>query len=409
MSEEIKKVTNITTGAIDEKEAAPAVEPVEGAPTADSELRSLLGAYGDVDAILPKLRKLGVKSVSDLSVLDASDLTSAGMLLVQAKQLVLKMKNTEAEKVAAAAPAAMYSAANLLAILPPVSSDESLLKGLQIGGVLKIDDSTSQAALRVFFADRFGLFDVREKVRGMMEAQANKIQEPVDPMYWKVLDDITRREYGDLFNSITGFKGSYITEKRRSTFIERIREELCPTIRDGYNAVASWIDGYNTLMANPASWGAALLRGTTYGTPASACPPFDSVADASATVKDAINKVFRGTYLPVAAAMAKDAMDIGALLNNSNLPALLGCETKEIMLKELGLNITASTTRSEKYFIQFAIGLVKYDTEALGNELNYIQALYNVGREIPWSLLINEPSAPEHGHVVPSSIGGRKL
>jgi hypothetical protein len=282
------------------------------------------------------------------------------------------------------------------------------MKGLQIGGVMKIGDATLQAALRVFFADRFGLFDVRKKVRDMMVAQANKIQEPVDPMYWKVLDDITRRDYGDLFNAITGLKGSYFTEKHRSVFIDRIRKELCPAIRDGYNAVAGWIDGYNTMMANPASWG-AFIHGNAFGTPTSACPPFDSVADASATVKDAINKVFRGTYLPVAAAMAKDAMDASALLNNSSLPALLGCETKEIMLKALDLNITASTTRGEKYFIQFVIGLVKYDTEAPGNELNYIQALYNVGREIPWSLLIDETSAPGNAHVAPSSIGGRQL
>ena len=416
MSEEIKTTETVATEATDTEETATpaamaeAAEPVKTVSTADSELRSMISTYGDADVILPKLHELGFESVDDLSVLEVSDLTGAGMKLAQARKLINNLKNAEAKKAAAeaaaAAPAAMYSTATMMANLPTVSSDESLLKGLQVGGILKVDDSTCHAALHVFIADLAGLFDVREKIRAKMEAQANKIEVPVDPIYWDVLDSITHRNYGDLFAAIKGLNGSYFTPKRRSEFIDRIKTELCPAIRDGYDSVVGWVESYNTMMANPATWAAA-ARGMAPGL--STCPSVDPVLDASATIKDAFNRVFSGTYMPVAAAMTKDAMDISALLNNPHLPTLVGCESKEIMLKDLGLNVTASVTRCEKALVQFVIGLARFDIDAVGNEPNQIQALYNVGQTIPWSMLISGMSAPGRGYTGPSSIGGGRL
>ena len=421
MSEEIKKAaeTGAAPEATDMKETATAT-PAPAAAAApdktvsaiDSELRSMLSMYGDADAILPKLYELGVESVDDLSALEESDLTRAGMKLVQARKLVNNLKSAEARKAAAeaataAGPAAAYSTMSILASLPSVSSDESLLQGLQIGGILKVSDATYQAALRVFLADRAGLFTVREKIRSKMEAQSEKILEPVPPMYWKIMRSITRHNYGDLFAAIEGLDGTYITDKRRTEFVNRLKNELFPVVVEGYGAVCGWSESYNNMGYNLAGLAAAIRGGAGAGL--ANCPPVDPVLDASATLKDAINRVFRGTYMPVAAAMTKDAMDTTALLNDPSLPALVGSESKDIMLRDLGLNVTANVTRCEKALVQFVLGLTKFDTESVGNEINYILALASVGQNIPWSQLgysVATPGHPGRGSGA-TTLGGR--
>ena len=138
MSEEIKKVTETT------EVAEPTVAPA--APTADA-LADKIRAYGGDDAVIAKIKDLGAETVEDLISLEEADLTGAGMKLVKARKMLSDLKT--AKKAAEPTPAAPTMAfAPDYSILPSVPSDESLLKSLRTGGVLKVDDSMDMGHLR---------------------------------------------------------------------------------------------------------------------------------------------------------------------------------------------------------------------------------------------------------------------
>lgn len=408
MSEEIKKATtDIATEAIDEKKDAAAVKLSEAVSAADSELRSMLSMYGDADAILPKLHELGVESVDDLSTLDESDLTGAGMKLVQARKLINNLKNVEAKKAAAEAaakaPAAMF-AADWNMVLPSPSTDDSFLKALRTGGVLKVGDSTYEAALRVMLADRCNIYRVPELLSSAIETFADESEEPVPESFWKIRKNIVRRDYSEIFAGIDGLDGTFATKPRRNEFLRRMRDELCPAIREAYVALDGWYksevalcNNTGTLMQAMASMmsGSGIGMGMTHA-------PTDTVLDASNTLKDKINRVFRGTSAPVAAAMANDAMEIVKILNDPTLPPMVGVPNREMMLKKLSISISPNYARLEQNLVRFVLSFVKFE-EAAGNELVYLNALYTLGTLINWEEL--GISTASNGI---SSIGGNR-
>ncbi len=418
MSEEIKKVTetSVAPEATDKKEtattAAPATpaaaaEPVETVSAADSELRSMLGMYGDADAILPKLHELGVESVDDLSTLEESDLTGAGMKLVQARKLISNLKNVEVKKAAAEAaaksPTAMF-AADWRMVLPSPSTDDSFLKALRTGGVLKVGDPTYEAALRVMLADRCNIYRVPELLSSAIETFADESEEPVPESFWKIRKNIARRDYSEIFAGIDGLDGTFATKSRRNEFLRRMRDELCPAIREAYVALDGWYKSEVALCNNTGTlmqaW-ASMMSGSGVGMGMTHAPT-DTVLDASNTLKDKINRVFRGTSAPVAAAMANDAMEIVKILNDPTLPPMVGVPNREMMLKKLGISISPNYARLEQNLVCFVLSFVKFE-EAAGNEQVYLNALYQLGTMINWEEL--GISTASNGV---SSIGGHR-
>ena len=171
------------------------------APVVDA-LDAKIKAFGGNDETLNALKNMGVETVDDLAVLTEADLVAAGLKLVKARKLIDDIKTAKAAEVPtpAATPAPtvapMAFPSDFGAILPTVPSDESLLRSLKVGGMLKVDDSTYNSALRVFLADRAGLFTVPEKLSVAMEQFADDSDEPVDPSFFKLKNQITRRNYG---------------------------------------------------------------------------------------------------------------------------------------------------------------------------------------------------------------------
>lgn len=393
-----KATTKKTVEAVETPVVEATVETTVAAPAPVMDaLDAKIKAFGGNDETLTALKNMGVETVDDLAVLTEADLVAAGLKLVKARKLIDDIKTAKAAEAPASAAtpaptvAPMAFPSDFGAILPTVPSDESLLRSLKVGGMLKVDDSTYNSALRVFLADRAGLFTVPEKLSVAMEQFADDSDEPVDPSFFKLKNQITRRNYGELFAAIEGLDGTFVSKKRREEFLRRMRSELCPAIRSAWLALNGWYDSMVTTAGNPAMLVSSLagaLSGAGPAFSAANMPPTDVMCDASDTLKDAINHTFRGTSGPVAAAMAYDAMEIVKTLEDRSMPAMIGMANRDQMLKKLGVSITANYARLEQNLVRFVLAFIKFTDEGAGNEIAYLTALWQLGRQIPWEELV---------------------
>ena len=102
---------------------------------------------------------------------------------------------------------------------------------------------------------------------------------------------------------------------------------------------------------------------------------------------NSINRVFRGTGVQVAAAMAYDASIIRNVLEDSRLPSLVGVKNREMMLKKIGANVSSNYIRLEQNLVKFVLAFVKHDTVTSDVEVNYFVALWQLGVQINWAEL----------------------
>lgn len=372
-------------------DATPKTEPVT------DEVMTLLTEQGIGDDSIRYIREeLGATSVADLALLTEADLAMAGLKTIQARKLV-----------ATFAPAVPDAAGiNTVAIdnmLPSVPSDESWLDSLRTGGILKVDSSTVIAAIRAALATRVGLFDVPDKLVREMELYAEKNEEQVDASaYFPLRDQLTRRTYGDLFNAIPGLNGSYVTEPRKKVLFARIDEHLWPAIIAFYGQLKSWQESWAQGASNPMLL-LGLLAGQNAGgamPPGMIQPPATTaLRDHAEAVADASNKVFAGTGVQIASAVAYNAAEIKKSLEDPRLPALVGAGNRDQMLKQLGVAVNATYPRLEQNLTRFVLSTLQVEDQPTGpEELQYFSALYMLGSQISWDQLGG-------GHVL-TGIGG---
>lgn len=396
MSDEMKKDVNVTTDQEELTKTAPAAESTTAASTPNPDLdavRAKLGEYGaDMAAIEHIINDLGVESIDDLSALEVSDLTAVGIKLVKARKLI-----TEFSAPAQAAPVQAVTAAEsramaqgqLETLLPPVPNDDSWLNALKSGGILKVDDSSYIAAIRAAMAERAGLYNVPAALAEAMERYADETEEQVDPTFFALRKSLTRRNYADIFAAIDGLDGSFITESRRKEFLTRIRTALWPAITDSFRALDSWYQTWRASFSDPSMIIAAIGGGLGAGAGMGMVTPPDtaSLHDAGDTLVDSINRVFRGTGVQVAAAMAYDANTIRNTLEKPGLPAMVGVKNRELMLKKIHANVSSNYVRLEQNLVKYVLGFVKHDTVTSDVEVQYFAALWQLGTQINWNEL----------------------
>ena len=139
MSEIKKEITEATV----EKTVAEAadVKVVADAKTAspdpvdnrDEALASMIKKYGGDYVVVAKIRGLGAETVADLRLLTESDLTSAGLKLVNARKLLAELNDVAKKEATAAVAAATPIMSDYSMILPSPSTNESFLKALKAG------------------------------------------------------------------------------------------------------------------------------------------------------------------------------------------------------------------------------------------------------------------------------------
>jgi hypothetical protein len=342
---------------------------------------------------------LGVQTMADLSMLTEEDLISVGMKPVQARRLLGALT-----PVAPVADAAALSAAAVLDVLPGVPDDASWLEALRTGGVLKVDESSVISAVRAAVADKVGLFEVPRRLVSEMEQFAETNDEQVDPEFFRLRNQLTRRSYAEIFSAIDGLDGSFVSDSRKKQLLERVNELLWPSIIGFYDLLKSWQESWLQGAANPMILIAALAGGNAGMPPGMIQPPdASSLRDAAADFNDAINRVFAGFGVPIASALAYDATQIRKTLENPRLPAMIGAANRDQMLKQLGVGVGPTYARLETNLTRFVLGIMQAEGQPAGNEeLQYFGALYMLGSQIPWGELDGRGARI-------SGIGGNRL
>ena len=360
---------------------------------AAEEIRTKLAEYGADEATIDKIvNDLGVEGLDDLASLEVDDLTSVGMKLAKARKLVGELKSTAKPAATASVAAAETRAiqSQFEALLPAVPNDDSWLDALKTGGVLKVDDSSYIAAIRAALADRAGLYGVPDALSKAMEKYADETEEQVDPAFYSLRKSLTRRAYGDIFAAIDGLDGTFITEGRRKEFLSRIRDTLWPAIADSYRSLDSWYQTWRASFSDPSMLIAAIGGGFSGGAAGMSMitpPDTAQLHDAGDTLVNSINRVFRGTGVQIAAAMAYDANTIRKTLEDPHLPSMVGVKNREMMLKKIGTNVSSNYIRLEQNLVKYVLAFVKHDTVTSDVEVNYFVALWQLGTQINWSEL----------------------
>jgi len=372
--------------------AVPAVLPAS-VPVTD-EITARLTELG-VDAnLIGKIKDLGVETVDDLQELDVPTLTGIGMKPIPAKKIVAALKKPTAAPAPSAPPApGAYGVMALDSVLPAVPTEDSWLSMLKAGGVLKADPSTVIAAVRAALAQRVGLFDILDKVVAKMEEFADANEEAVDAEFFKLKKQMTRRNYGEIFESLEGFDGTYVTEGRKKKLFARIDSILWPAISGFYDQLKSWQEAWMQGAANPALMMGAIMAATTGGgspiPPGMMSPPeTGALRDYADAVNDACNKVFAGTGVQIASAIAFDASKIKIMLANPRLPTLMGFASHDQMLRQMNLSVPATYPRLETNLTRFVLSTLQVKNVPSGNEETaFFGSMYMLGSQIPWDQL----------------------
>lgn len=289
------------------------------------------------------------------------------------------------------ADTATATALGNIAVLPEVPSDESWLSSLRAGGQLKVDQPTVISAVRAALAHRAGLYDIPDLLVRRMEQFADETQEPVGEAFFALRDQVTQRRYAEIFTAIPGLTGNFVTDARRNQLLGRIDDHLWPAIVSFHSQLKGWTDAWQQGAANPAVLIMMIAgRGGDAMMPPGVMAPPDtgSLRDSGEMVNDEINRVFAGTGVPIARALAYDANRIKETLEDPELPQMVGAPNREQMLRMLGVDVPATYPRLETNMTKYVLSIMQISQVAAGNEeLQFFTALYMLGSQIPWDQL----------------------
>lgn len=336
----------------------------------------------DVGVIDKIKNQLGVTTVEDLSVVTEADLLAAGMLAIPARKLA-----------SAIAPVASATSdigtSTFDEFLPSMPSDDSWLEALQTGGVLKIDKSTVIAAVRAALANRVGLFEIPDLLAKAMEEFADTTEEQVDPSFYAISKQLTRKNYAELFAAIDGLDGRFVTAARKKKLLTRIDESLWPELISFNDQLQSWLEMWTRGAVNPSSLMMMMAAGGSGGPmPPGMMQPPDTggLRDYALTVADTVNKAFAGTGVQIASALAYEATNIKETLANPRLPAMIGAVNRDQMLKQLGVAVSPTYPRLEQDLSRFVLCCMDVKNIPSGEaEYRYFGALASLGSQIDWT------------------------
>lgn len=344
-----------------------------------------LNEFGADDAVVEKIKELGVTTFDDLSELREEDLIKAGIKVVQARRLLKSLAPATPEPQTA-------TPVSFDGILPSVPEDGSWLEALKTGGVLKVDESTVIGAVRAALASQVGLYDVPRKLADAMERFADQNDEPVDSAFFALRKQITQTNYAEIFEAVPGLDGSFVSDARKKELFARINDHLWPAIAQFYSQLSTWQDVWMQQGANPAVFMSAIaaMGGNGPAMPAGMMQPpeTDGLRDHADAVNDAINRVFAGTGVQIAVALAYNATQIRKTLEDTRLPAMIGAANREQMLKQLDIAISSTYPRLENNLTRFVLATMQVKNQVAGNEeLQYFGTLSMLGAQIPWDTL----------------------
>jgi hypothetical protein len=309
---------------------------------------------------------------------------AVGMLRKKVEPMAVVMSGSSASTPAAIA---------LYDILPGVPDDVSFLEMLRTGGILKVGATEVISAIRAALANRVGIYELPNELVRRMETFAETQEEPCGPEYYKLRKMITRRSYAEIFAALD-IDGASITQEKKNQLLKKLDSYLWVAISGFNQQLSGWVTTWQQGMSNPGmmmtAMAAMMAGGGGAGLPAGMMqPPLTNALRASAEgVVDKINRVFAGTGMVVARALAYDASNIKQTLENPSLPAQIGATSREQMLKTLGINVSSDYVLLEQNLTRYALSVMEFPTRVSSDrEVAYLSALWNLGNAIPWDKL----------------------
>ncbi|MFA5359173.1 MAG: hypothetical protein WC310_05165 [Patescibacteria group bacterium] len=295
------------------------------------------------------------------------------------------------------APAATPAAGPSFDVLPSVPGDDaSFLELLKVGGILKIGSTEVISAMKAALANRLDMFKLPKKIMEAMERFAEDQEEPCGESYYKLQDLVTRRSYAEVLSAL-GVKGHLVSESRKNELLGKT-DLLWPALQSFHEQLINWQTAW-TQGANPTMMFAAIASmasgGNSMMPPGMMQPPDTAgLRDAAEGVINKINKVFAGHGIPIARALAYDATQIRALLEEPTLPTHMGVANREQMIKMLGVSVSADLLRLERNVCRYALAVMELPKIPSGqSEYGYLGAMIQLGIQIPWDTLLSGSSA----------------
>lgn len=323
----------------------------------------------------------GADVLMDAEALTGADFTGAfpeaakGTLNLAVKEIRAKAVKVEAP-VAAPAVTPVVTTATIGAafVIPDVPEGSDFLTALSTSKTLTVDLVSIRSALEALFADSRALAEIPEKLAHAMEKHADTIEEPVGDAFLEVLRFVKERRYAEI-----NVDSKLVTKERKKVVVDRLRD-LPRAVLQFHMVLTGWNE---QLKSNRSSNPFGVLQGGA----AAMYPPADEVIAAAEGVVGCLRKAFGGYGVMVSRAMAYEGLKIKETLERSELPALMGVSNRELMLKQLGIDLTNADVRAERNVARYVIFVATTVNTALpgGQEGPVLESLYNLGQTIlPW-------------------------
>lgn len=292
---------------------------------------------------------------------------------------------------APAAPEPTVTPSMSLDVLPSPKPDESFVAALKVGGVSKVGQTDLEAGVKAALAARVDFFAIPKKLQAAMERHAEVTEEPFGDSYYEVVTMITKRDYSEIFAAL-GVPASAVPQGKRSRFLLQIDEILWPAIQSFNGQLSGWFDAWMKAAGNPAALMQVLATsasGGAFAAPAITVPDTEPLRIAADEVVDNINRAYAGVGIPAARALAFEATQIKELLKKPEIMGLVGATTRELMLKELGIDVSANFVSMEHSVVKYVLGVSELSNQPKGSqqEQMYLQGLYQLGAAIAWEKL----------------------
>ncbi|MDQ7814584.1 MAG: hypothetical protein RDU25_02165 [Patescibacteria group bacterium] len=384
-----------------------APKPEITATTASAKWQEKVGAFAksigkEYDAVTTELQKLvgdandeGLEALADPECAGNDVIRGlfSGVPPVKLNKAIKDLRGAAAPKLVepTTPKVAAPSAISMVGLLPEPPSDDTFLSALRVGGVAKVGATEVNAALRVLLAKQLGVYDLPDQLVALMEQHAETLEEPVSDAYYTLQRQVAERRYGEVLQAM-GVPGHFMSEARKRKLLDRMGG-LWALLDSFQQKLTGWQELWQTRMNNPAammagfasmmSGGAAMMPGMMDH------PDTAPVLDSASTVIENFNKMFAGTGIPVARALAHDTLRIKKVLEDPQLPAAIGAANRDEMLKKLGAGLTAEYVRLERDLVSYVLAVMKLAAGEVSTEQlpYYIIALQNRGINIPWDKL----------------------
>jgi len=240
--------------------------------------------------------------------------------------------------------------------LKRLGDDASFLSGLISGGVLngQITPLDAVAAVRIYFANKAGLYQLRPKLVQRINDVAEELDQPADAAeIYKLMDQIDAEDYAPLLR-VMKVPARSVSSKERTKLLSRIDTAFIPGVLRFYDALSGWYEQLRLQKSDPSLLIDALTNRLSGFVPETV--EVASLRSAAAELADVVNKTFKGlNYLGSARIMAKDAVDLVEILRNPTYMDAAGYKTLDEMKKGLDVALSEQEARSSVAMGEFVL------------------------------------------------------